>query len=79
MSYLSYVGRRLLGNEQYAEVKGQVQSSAASALVAALPKGEGGEAPKAIVDHRVTLSDGQKFAIGAAVFLIAFYYYWRKG
>lgn len=79
MSYLSYVGRRLLGNEGYAEVKEQVQSSAASALVASLPKGEGGEAPKAIVDHRVTLTSGQKLALGAAVFVVAFIIFYRRG
>lgn len=79
MSYLSYVGRRLLGDGRYEEVKGQVQSSAASVLVSALPSGEGGEAPKAIVDHRVTLTSEQKLALGAAVFVIAFIIYYRRG
>lgn len=76
MSYFSMASRRLLG-EQYDEVKGKVLDVGASAIVSALPNSNG--APTAVIDHQVTLTDGQKMFMGAAVFLLAFYVFWRKG
>lgn len=73
MSYLTYVSRRLLGDEQHEEVKGRVLGSGASALIAALPGDKGGGPPKAIVDHRFSLTGWQPVAVGAAVFITAFY------
>lgn len=77
MSYMTFVGRRLLGNEQYEEVKGRVLGSGASALISALPA-DNGEPPKAIVDHRLSLTGWQPLAVAAAIFITTFYLFSRR-
>lgn len=78
MSYLTYASRRLLGDERYEEVKAEVLGSGASALVAGLPKGKDGSAPRAIVDHRVSLTQWQPLAFVAVASFVLFYLFGKK-
>lgn len=78
MSYMTFAGRRFLGDERYEEVKGAALGTGAAALISALPADKGGAPPRAIVEHKITNDQWQKVAVGAAVFLTAFYFFLRR-
>lgn len=72
MSYLTYAARRLFGDTNYEEFKGRALGAGLSSAVAALPQ-DNGQPPKAILEHRVTLTQWQPLAVGAAILLITYY------